>query len=172
MTTDAVRRAAQRVLSRVGAEALPVDLEAIAQRLRVPVVRERLASDVTGAVVLSPAGAALLINTRQPEPRQRRVIAHLLGHVQLGHRFAEGHVHVDRDFEGYREERSCKGADRLEFEANIFGAMLLMPPALVRARVAALGHQGLTDTDIQHLASEFDVSVQGMTLRLAREGLL
>ena len=172
MTTDAVRRAAQGVVSRAAADELPVDVERIARRLRIPVVRERLAADVTGAVVLSPAGAAVLVNTRQPQSRQRRVLAHLLGHVQLGHRFAGGHVHVDRDFEGYREERSCKGADRLEFEANVFGAMLLMPPALVRARVAALGRQALTDTDIQQLASAFDVSVQGMTLRLAREGLL
>ena len=111
-----------------------------------------------------------MLNSKQPPNRQRLLLAHLIGHLQLGHRFPNI-VHVERRFEAYREERRYTPSERVEFEANVFGGTLVMPSRLVSKAVALISHP-LGDDDIQQLAGQFGVSVQGMTLRLSAENLL
>ena len=91
---------------------LPVDMAAVADALHVPVVRERLAlgHHRRGAVDSRRRRAAGQLAAAGQSPAQGD--AHLLGHVQLGHRFRDGAVHVDRDFEGYREELAVPAAAR------------------------------------------------------------
>lgn len=173
MKTERIRAAASRFARQLGITHVPVDTEAIAASLGMPVTRERLAPDVAGALLLTPAGPAACLNSRQPPERQRITLAHLIGHVQLGHRFPGGtRVHVDRAFEAFRSERPCTAAERLDFEANVYAGWLLMPVAALDAAVAGRGGQRLTDDNIQDLAREFGVSVQGMTLRLSAVGLV
>ncbi|HEV8315762.1 MAG TPA: ImmA/IrrE family metallo-endopeptidase [Vicinamibacterales bacterium] len=173
MTVTAIRRAAERFVERVDVGPAPIDTEAIARAISLRIEREALDPDITGALIFTPAGPAVCINSRQSPHRQRVVLAHLIGHVQLHHSFPGGAlVHVDRAFEAYRDERRYTPAERLEFEANIFAGTLLMPTRLVREHVAALGAGPPTDDAIQTLAARFGVSVQGMTLRLATAGLL
>jgi Zn-dependent peptidase ImmA (M78 family) len=173
MTVDAIRRAAARFVERVDVGAAPIDTETIARAISLKVEREALEPDIAGALILTPGGPAVCINSRQSSHRQRLVLAHMIGHVQLRHSFPGGPlVHVDRAFEAYRDERRYTPAERLDFEANMFAGTLLMPMRLVREHVAALGAGPLTDDAIQTLAGRFGVSVQGMTLRLATGGLL
>jgi hypothetical protein len=47
-----------------------------------------------------------------------------------------------------------------------------MPTRMVRKTLATLPHEPLSDDDIQRLATQFGVSVQGMTLRLSGLRLL
>jgi Zn-dependent peptidase ImmA (M78 family) len=173
MTVDAIRRAAARFVERVDVGPAPIDTEAIARAISLKVEREALEPDITGALLFTPAGPAVCLNTRQTAHRQRIVLAHLIGHVQLRHAFpGKPLVHVDRAFEAYRDERRYTPAERLDYEANMFAGALLMPTRLVREHVAELGAGPLTDEAIQVLAARFGVSVQGMTLRLATAGLL
>jgi Zn-dependent peptidase ImmA (M78 family) len=172
MTVEAIRRAAERFVERIDVGPAPIATEPIARAIALRVEREALEPDVSGALILTPAGPAVCINSRQSTHRQRLVLAHLIGHVQLRHSFPGAPlVHVDRAFEAYRDERRYTPAERLDFEANIFAGTMLMPARLVREQVAALGGP-LTDDAIQTLASRFGVSVQGMTLRLSAAGLL
>jgi len=171
MTADAIRRAAGRFVERIDVGSAPVDTIAVARVIGLPVTRESLGPDITGALVSTPNGPAALLNARQPANRQRVLLAHLIGHLQLGHRLPSL-VHVERRFEAYREARRYSAVEQLEFEANVFAGSLLMPTRLVKNAVARLAHQTLGDDDIQQLATEFGVSVQGMTLRLAGAKLL
>lgn len=171
MTAAAIRARAARLADRLELVRAPVDVDVVAAALGMRVVREPLDRDITGALLLTPAGPACCVNTRHPVQRQRRVLAHLIGHAQLGHRFGRRLVHVDRGIEAYREERRYAPAERQQFEANVFAGSILMPIRLLRDAVAEPGGP-LADDDIVLLARRFDVSVQGMTLRLVNAGLL
>jgi Zn-dependent peptidase ImmA (M78 family) len=171
MTANAVRSAASRFVDRIDVGQAPIDTLAVARTIGLPIARESLEIDVTGALVISPNGPALVLNARQPANRQRLLVAHMIGHLQLGHRFPSL-VHVERRFEAYRGERRYSALERLEFEANVFAGTLLMPTRLLRKALASIAHERLGDDDIQRLANLFGVSVQGMTLRLSAAGLL
>ena len=170
MTAEAVRGVANRFVERheVGVE--PIDTMAVARAIGLVTTREPLADDITGALVTTPNGPAVVINSRQPTSRQRIVLAHMIGHLQLGHHLPSV-VHVERRFEAYRGERRYSASERLEFEANVFAGTLLMPTRLLRKALASVAHP-VGDDDIQRLATQFGVSVQGMTLRLSNANLL
>lgn len=172
MTAATVRARAARFAERLALSRAPVDMDAVARAIGLTVVREPLHRDIAGVLLLTPAGPAACVNARQPPERQRRLLAHHVGHIQLGHRFGGRLVHVDRRIEAYREERRYTPAERLEYEANVFAGSVLMPAGLLRDAVAACGAGPLTDEDIARLATRFAVSVQGMTLRLVNAGLL
>ena len=61
---------------------------------------------------------AVTVNSDLPEPLQRVILAHELGHAMLHRR--EAGVH------GFRELRLFDETDRLEYEANLFAAELLL----------------------------------------------
>jgi Zn-dependent peptidase ImmA (M78 family) len=172
VTAAAVRARAARFTDRLALSRAPVDLDTVARAIGLAVVREPLDRDVAGVLLLTPAGPAVCINARQPPERQRRLLAHHIGHVQLGHRFGGRLVHVDRRIEAYREARRYTPDERLEYEANVFAGSVLVPARLLRETVAERGAGPLTDDDIVRLATRFDVSVQGMTLRLVNAGML
>jgi Zn-dependent peptidase ImmA (M78 family) len=171
MTAHAVRSVAGRFVDRVEVGPAPIDTIAVARTIGLPITTEPLETDITGALVTTPGGPALVLNARQPANRQRLLVAHMIGHLQLGHRFP-ALVHVERRFEAYRGERRYSATERLEFEANVFAGTLLMPTRLLRKALASISHEPLGDDDIQQLATHFGVSVQGMTLRLSGAGLL
>jgi Zn-dependent peptidase ImmA (M78 family) len=171
VTAHAVRGAANRFVERLDVGPAPIDTVAVAKTIGLPITREPLATEITGALVTTPCGPALVLNARQPANRQRLLVAHMIGHLQLGHRF-QSTVHVEGRFEAYRGERRYTAAERLEFEANVFAGTLLMPTRLLRQALTMVAHERLGDDDIQRLAQQFGVSVQGMTLRLSGAGLL
>ena len=47
-----------------------------------------------------------------------------------------------------------------------------MPTRLLRKALTLVAHESLGDDDIQRLATQFGVSVQGMTLRLSGAGFV
>jgi Zn-dependent peptidase ImmA (M78 family) len=153
----------------VGAE--PIDTMAVAHAIGLRVTRDELDEEISGALVRTPQGPAAILNARQPANRQRIVLAHMIGHLQLGHRLPSL-VHVERRFEAYRDEGRYSATERLEYEANVYAGSLLMPTRLLRKALARLAHEPLGDDDIQQLATQFGVSVQGMTKRLSGVGLL
>ena len=119
MTAHAVRSAASRFVDRLDVGPAPIDTIAVAKTLGLPITREPLATDITGALVTTPRGFALVLNARQPANRQRLLVAHMIGHLQLGHRF-QSPVHVEGRFEAYRGERRYTALERLEDQANVY----------------------------------------------------
>jgi Zn-dependent peptidase ImmA (M78 family) len=171
MTTESIRNAASRFVERMDIGAEPIDTTMVARAIGLPVTREELDEEITGAIVRTPNGPAAILNARQPANRQRIALAHMIGHLQLGHRLSSP-VHVERRFEDYRDERRYSAPERMEFEANVFAGSLLMPTRLLRKALAKHPHESLSDDDIERLATQFGVSVQGMTRRLSGAGLL
>jgi Zn-dependent peptidase ImmA (M78 family) len=108
------------------------------------------------------------VHSKHALVRQRFTIAHEIGHFVLRHHSESGeHVHVDEGWKvSARNERSAKGVDVHEIEANRFAAYLLMPEALLKAKVTALRRTTLSESDVLELAKDFKVSEQAMTLRL------
>jgi Zn-dependent peptidase ImmA (M78 family) len=174
MSAFAARTAAERLISRVGVNAAPVDVYTIAAELGLSVVSEDLGSDVSALLVTDGKSSIIGVHERHAATRQRFSIAHEIGHFVLRHQFQPGeHVHVDRGrFVSERGLTASAGVDPKEIEANQFAASLLMPAKLVRARAARLGKGPLLEDEVRQLAREFEVSEQAMTIRLTNLGLI
>jgi hypothetical protein len=154
---DTIRSEAARLLDAAGIGRPPVPLREVVSVLNLSLVERAQTPFTTGEAALVPVGdghAIELYGTRG-ERRRRFTIAHEIGHFVL---------HPER----VRPERSGSvtwGSQDYEREADAFAAELLMPEHLVRQLVLEEG------SEPKRLAARFDVSVQAMTIRLARLGL-
>lgn len=158
-------------------EDLPVQPKEIALKNNVPVISEELDSGVSGLLVTRGTRATIFVNESDSERRKRFSTAHELGHFLLRHHSDRGdHVHVDRGITVlHRNSRSSEGVDLAEIEANQFAASLLMPAHLLRMAIEKYASEDrLDESIIEKLADKklFHVSVQAMTIRLERLGLL
>jgi Zn-dependent peptidase ImmA (M78 family) len=146
-------------LERFGGEEIPVPVEAIAEDLLGLRVEETW--DMSYSGMLFPAERKILLNAAEapqdaaPLRRFRFTIAHEVGHWVchvLGAARAEPVLCRATDI--------SKDADRkLEREANVFAAELLMPEPAVRAAWDARA-------DVAACARRFDVSPTAMQWRL------
>jgi Zn-dependent peptidase ImmA (M78 family) len=174
MSVRSARYQAEALTETAGVRKPPVDVERLAQRLGLKIVHLELGEDVSGLLISKGGSTVIAVQERDPLNRQRFTIAHEIGHFYLRHQFEPGeHVHVDR---GHlitpRNSRSSSGLDLKEIEANQFAACLLMPSKLVSVRFTALRVKSLCEDHVTHLASEFGVSEQAMTIRLSTLGYL
>jgi Zn-dependent peptidase ImmA (M78 family) len=166
------RSSAERLRQRLRLREAPIDVDRAVRALGLRVVYESLGNDVSGLLIWCPKPAVICVNRELPPPKQRLVIAHEMGHVYLGHEFAsDQYVHVDRKFDRYRDCIAA-GLSEQDLEANAFAGELVMPSKLVKQAALSIGHAPLTEEQIQDLALRFDVTVQSMTIRLSRLGLI
>lgn len=136
-----------------------VDVDALATLCGVHVIQEPFEDGLSGLLVMLDNGAAIGVNQQHPDGRKRFTIAHELGHYLLAH-YDRFHL----DLPSAEAGESPLFDWRLEREANQFAADLLMPAALVQAKVA----QGDT---VGQLAAAFDVSPVAMGYRVTNLGL-
>lgn len=149
---------AQELLTTSRVSKPPIDVQPLAARCGVRVVRRRFSSDaLSGFLVTLADGPVIGANARHALVRQRFTIAHELGHLLLGHH-ADYHLDLDSpvatgDPPGYdwRSERA----------ANTFSANLLMPERFLHTDVRR------KPADIQALAARYNVSHEAMAIRLA-----
>jgi Zn-dependent peptidase ImmA (M78 family) len=169
MSIVRARRQAQRLVEELGITDTQghVDVDAVARKLGLPVVRSAMGDDISGMLVSKPGMTTICINKDQHANRQRFTIAHEIGHHVLRHLFAGEHVHVDRVI--MRNALSSEGTDAREIEANQFAASLLMPEHMVHHHLLALKSQYVEDV-IPKLAKQFKVSDQAMAFRLSSLG--
>jgi Zn-dependent peptidase ImmA (M78 family) len=125
---DALRR---RYHELFGGEELPVPVESIAEDLLGLAIHEQELNDISG--LLYPEERQIFVNASDVPARRRFTIAHELGHW------------VCQCLEGRGAPVMCRAQDvspdtnrtrTLEREANVFGAELLMPEAVVRKHAA------------------------------------
>jgi Zn-dependent peptidase ImmA (M78 family) len=116
----------ERYHAAYGGDELPVPVERIAEDF-LGLAIERRELEVSG--MLFPAERRILVNSSEPETRQRFTIAHELGHwiCQCRDGAAQA-IYCRADEIGVGRE-----ARALEREANIFAANLMMPESAVRA---------------------------------------
>jgi Zn-dependent peptidase ImmA (M78 family) len=174
MSQRTARYEAEALARTAGFAKPPVDVRLIAQRLGLTIVSLDLGEDVSGLLLSKGDSTVIAVQHGDNEKRQRFTIAHEIGHFYLRHQFTPGeHVHVDRGHAVTpRNSRSSTGVDPKEIEANQFAACLLMPSALISAKIKTLGVKQLRDFHITGLADEFKVSEQAMTIRLSTLGYL
>lgn len=163
---------AAQVLTRFKASSLPIQVEAIAQRLGARLAFGHYDGDVSGFVVRKPGAVVIGVNSSHPQPRQRFTIAHEIGHLRLH----EGKpLIVDKLVRVDLRRAASLPNDRAEVEANRFAACLLMPEDLVRREFQKLTPKRApvqVDAVVGNLASTFQVSSQAMAIRLRELGLL
>lgn len=162
------QREATRLLESLKVRSAPIDVNGIAANVGLKIVYEDFTDDISGLLITRDSTGVIGVHSKHALVRQRFTIAHEIGHFVLRHHSESGeHVHIDEGWKvSARNERSAKGVDVHEIEANRFAAYLLMPEALLKARVAAFRRTTLSESDVLELAKEFKVSEQAMTLRL------
>lgn len=160
---------AQELRADVG-DTLPIDVKALAERYGIAVREGQMEENVSGMLVVKEQGAIIGVNQAHHPNRQRFTIAHELGHYFL-HRH-KGRVFVDAAPVFFRDAASAEGDDWQEVEANAFAAELLMPKADLVAEVRSAPIDAFDDLALRRIAAHFGVSVQALTIRLARLGLI
>lgn len=155
-----IEREAQAILSRHWNGNVPVDVEAIAARMGVEVLRGDLGA-ISGQVRTTDDGRTVVtINPNESRVRQRFTLAHELGHVALGHLRGRSQLLRD-DSNTFR-----MSAGPQEREANAFAAALLMPADAVRYAL----QNGMAKT-LDDMARLFRVSKAAMYWRVNNLGL-
>lgn len=168
------RDRAEELLRAVGINSAPIDVFRVAKHLKIKVLEEKLAPDISGLLITDGTGTRICVNKGHSENRRRVTIAHEIGHYLLGHHFEAGSsVHVDRTsvFVSARSARSAEGVDSNEIEANQFASALLVPKFALDEKLAG-SPTPLNDFDVEMLAKTFRVSSHSMSIRLSRLGLL
>jgi Zn-dependent peptidase ImmA (M78 family)/DNA-binding XRE family transcriptional regulator len=152
--------AAAALLDAAAVSGPPVDVNALAERCGVRIVRLKLMDALSGAILEFEDGPVIAVNGDQGSARQRFTVAHELGHHLLRH-----HDRFHVDLSASTEVGEPPGHNWLhEREANEFAADLLMPAAMVRGFA-------VSDASPRGLAQSFDVSPIAMSYRLQNLGL-
>lgn len=158
---DAATRAEQ--LAKALDLAIPVDIEEVAKRLGLKLLREKTTRNVSGALVTDESICIVFVNGGHPQPRQRFSIAHEIGHYLL---------HAPKGKKArWRDDLTSKGTNPEEIQANTFAAALLMPSEAIKVRVRTQ-LSPMDDQRIRSLAREFGVSSEAMAYRLQNLNLL
>jgi Zn-dependent peptidase ImmA (M78 family) len=158
---------AQETLQTCGISSIPVDVEAVARHLGAKVIyKDTFDDDLCGMLYREGSDIIIGVNKSHFPYRQRFTIAHEIGHLVM-HSHIINQVHVDRKFTEQlkRDKRASLGLDRIEIEANRFAAELLMPTAEL---LKAVDDRMDIENGLTQLADEYEVSVQAMTIKLAR----
>lgn len=144
-------------LKRAGLYEAPVDIFALAARLKLPVRPEAMEDDMSGFLEGTGGRWRIGYNAYHNIVRQRFTVAHEIAHYVL-------HRSQQARFDDTTFARRSTTRDAMEREADEFAAALLMPADLVKQAVAA------NIKSLNELASKFRVSSLAMKFRLQKLG--
>lgn len=160
------RRQARRLISRLqinenSCDSPAVDLERVAKELNIVIIPYSFPEEISGVFFKKDGKQVLGVNQDEHENRRRFTIAHEIGHYLL---HPASLLHYDRPEVVHFRSKNVLGPE--EREANFFAAELLMPEELLRKCI----DNGITS--VSELASQFKVSKEAMSYRLANLNLL
>ncbi|WP_183073492.1 ImmA/IrrE family metallo-endopeptidase [Roseinatronobacter ekhonensis] len=143
LTVYQIKEKAEQALSLVNYKNGEVDVEEICRSLNLTLVRSgKMIYDSDGNAVLGSldfAGQTIRVNLHQNSNRERFTIAHEVGHLCLEHgKFLLSETVVENDLYVENNSKEIFNYQRLEFQANIFAAELLLPDTQFRNTVEAL----------------------------------
>ncbi len=152
----------------------PVPVEAIIEKHGIRIQAQALGENIFGFLYrgTKPEDILIGVNASNPPVRKRFTVAHELGHHLLGHKSVD--VYVDRKV-GFqlRGDKSSKGTNPEEIEANLFAAELLMPQDLLAKDIPDNARIDPEDEEtIGALAKRYQVSMQALTIRLGALGYI
>ena len=145
----------------------PVPVDRIAKALGIQLRFSPLDDELSGMIYIRNEVPIIGVNSLHHPNRQRFTLAHECGHFILHKEEITKEVHVDKAFPMLmRDSVSAVGINKMEMEANLFAAELLMPAALIRDEIDS----DLIDIDeeaaIEAVARRFKVSQSAMRLQL------
>lgn len=171
---EKIDKIAYKLLEQSQTLALPVDLESVAEFLKLSISDRPLEKQYSG--FLAVAEKTIVINSSHPLVRQRFTTAHEIGHYRLHrNKHPDSPVFIDQAIY-YRRETGDDGSavsHQMEMEANTFAAGLLMPQILLEEYLTNNLDVDLSKTaGIKQMADEFEVSRPAMEYRLRNLGFL
>ncbi|MEO7793967.1 MAG: ImmA/IrrE family metallo-endopeptidase [Thermoanaerobaculia bacterium] len=166
-------REAVALLEELGIASPAVNVEDIATKLGIAVVRAKLEDNTSAMLIRKGSEALIMLDEGQVRERQRFSIAHELGHFRLH----QEPVFVDKSpmHISYRNTASSLAQEPREIEANAFAAELLMPGRWVCDEVERLRNSGRSldeDELVMELKKTFKVSEPAIKFRLLNLGLI
>lgn len=162
--SEKAREAARKVLDQFGSK-IPVPIDAILKAHGIEVFADNeMAPTVSGILMIKKDRVGAMVNHTHPEARKRFTLAHELGHYLLHRR--NTNLFVDEVAVLYRSGYSDTGTGRMEVEANVFAAELLMPEKVLREHLKSDPSVAQSDEAIRKLARRYDVSSAAMKYRL------
>ncbi len=159
---------ALRILTDLKVEKPNINLKRIAKSLGATIRYVPLDDNLSGSIFIDGNTAKIAVNSFHHPNRQRFTIAHEIGHLVLHSEQFQNTIHVDKKFQMYRNEKSSRGTDRLEIQANSFASELLMPKFLLEKVVGNMQIDMDDDDTIVELADKFRVSPTAFKFRLGR----
>lgn len=167
MTRSELEERARQVLLDHGLLDLPVDPVKIANALGIKVYNAKFGdANVSGLLALRGGTSSIYLSAEDQPVRKRFTVAHELGHFVLHLSGRQGDfVDTSDSFRTtYDPDLSWTAERRMEWEANIFAAALLMEETLVRKKWDEI-------RNIEGTARWFQVSQQAMAIRLESLGI-
>lgn len=141
----------------------PVKLGSMAKALGVEIKVSAMPTGISGQISRDNGRYIVRVNRNETRERQRFTIAHELAHFLLHRDLIDASPSGITDNVLYRS-----GApERIEYEANRLAADLVMPSALVEAKLREDFRQIVTEATIENLADSFEVSKAAMEIRLS-----
>ena len=135
----------------------PIPIEEIAHAVGIVDVKNMITEDVEGMLVADDAkrSGVILYKESSPLGRQRFTIGHELGHFLLLHHGSEQSCTV----KDIRFGSSSHKIQNLEFEANQFSQLLLMPDRLISS---ALNGSSINMELLKSISDDFEMSFEAI----------
>ncbi len=158
---------AGRLLQENNIDSPPVPVRRIAKSLDARVIFSPLDGELSGMVYVKGRTPIIGINSLHHPNRQRFTIAHECGHLALHKGLIGKEIHVDKRFPMLmRDSLSAAGISRIEIEANLFAAEILMPRYLLTEVLNNEPFDIDEEETVNSLARSFRVSPAAMRFRL------
>lgn len=171
MTQQDIKVKAKTLLQSCGLYRLPLDVDALASCIGLHVSYTPLDDDYSGLLVIRDGSAVAHINKLHHPNRQRFSLAHEIGHFVLheNQQTSGESAYVDKSMRLYHRADRESGQDaRMEWQANVFAAEVLMPEQLLRSKIFDEGYDLEDEADVSRLAVVLKVSEQALSIRLTR----
>ncbi len=167
-----IKKKVNELLINEDIKSAPVPIEKIAGSTGASIRYKPLDHDCSGMIQrIDDKTAVIGINSSHSDVRKRFSIAHEIGHLVL---HDDKNLHVDEELRSnvqFRNEYSSLGVDDQEIEANQFAAEILMPEEMLLKDVGKSKGKS-PEVAIEDLAKLYNVSIQSMTIRLTRLGVI
>ena len=169
MRREDIEKRAKEILRDHNLLDIPVDPLTIAKALGIKVMNAKFSeSDRSGAIAKRGGITSIFLDSDDSPARKRFSIAHEIGHYMLHMQTADDIEIVDKK-DNFRsipvESSEWTDEKRMEWEANIFAAALLMDEDLIR-------EEWLKSKDLLKMAWRFQVSQSAIAIRLTSLGLI
>lgn len=150
-----------------GINSYPVKIVELCEKQGIKVFEEYLPKEVSGFIIIQEdnfrdydTGKLIVINLSDSARRRRFTIAHELAHYLL-HRDTRSELYAHRD---------AGQNNRMEQEANLFAANILMPEDLVKKALENISDDSSCalppSMKIEYIANEFAVSFNAALVRM------